>query len=230
MTFTASPSTNRFHGERGCNGLNHHDTGVAGYCDDCGAAVFKAEKGQLTNPGLSSGSGAEVFQCWRAHHCNPERAALRGLADAEALVEGRFPKLVEVEVFKGRKVPVGTVGVVRWIGEGYNPGEVKLGLAVEGQDKLVYVAATNCRVSPETLAAAQATVDADKAEREARTARLDALMDEYRQIAVTEFRLDDEYTGAPGEEWKQYRAEKITPLRERQIEILTEVETLKAQN
>lgn len=229
MTFTATRSAHPFHGSYGCNGLNHRDIGVAGYCDDCGAPVFKAEKGQLTDIGRNN-SGAEVFQCWRAHHCDPKFVATRGLRDAEALVAGNFPKEVEVEVFKGRKVPVGTTGIVRWIGEGSYLGDVRLGLAVEGQTKLVYVAAANCRVSSETLAAAQAIVDGDKAEREARTTRLDALMEEYRQIAVTEFRLDDEYAGAPGEEWKQYRAEKITPLRERQIEILTEVETLKAQS
>lgn len=227
MTFTASPRTNHFHGAYGCNGLNHSDVGLAGFCDDCGAHVFQATKGQLTDIGRNT-NGAEVFQCWRAHHCDPRFLAERNVRDAEALVAGRFPKTVKVEVFKGRKVPVGTVGTVKWIGEGFNPGDVKLGLAVEGQTKLVYVDSKNCRVSPEILTAAQATVDADKAMREEWAARMEALGEEFQRLTLEEYRLDDAFDG-PKEAWKAYRAEKLTPLRDRQVEILAEIEALKVE-
>jgi hypothetical protein len=46
-----------------------------------------------------------------------------------------------VVVARGRKVPKGTVGVVRWIGSG-NWG-YRVGIAVEGEDKLVYTALSN---------------------------------------------------------------------------------------
>ncbi|MBQ73343.1 MAG: hypothetical protein CMJ67_10610 [Planctomycetaceae bacterium] len=46
-----------------------------------------------------------------------------------------------VVVVRGRKVPRGTMGVVRWEGDGdYGP---RVGLAVEGEDKLVYTAYKN---------------------------------------------------------------------------------------
>lgn len=174
MTFTASLRTNPFHGSYGCNGLNHRDVGLAGFCDDCGAAVLQAAKGQLTDPGRNS-KGNQVFQCWLTHHCDPRLIETRALRDAETLISGRFPKGVEVEVFKGRKVPVGTVGIVKWVGEGFHPGTERLGLKVEGQTKLVYVDGGNCQASAEVREAALATVQADKTMREERAARHEAL-------------------------------------------------------
>lgn len=58
-----------------------------------------------------------------------------------------------VEVVKGRKVAIGTKGVVRWFGStrfGY-----RVGLAVEGVEGLVYTALDNVRLdeSPEAQAA-----------------------------------------------------------------------------
>jgi len=46
-----------------------------------------------------------------------------------------------VIVARGRKVPKGTVGVVRWLGEGR--WGWRAGLAVEGEEKLVYTALGN---------------------------------------------------------------------------------------
>lgn len=179
-TFTANPSTHPFHGSYGCNGVNHSDAGLAGHCDGCGAPVFKADKGQLTEIGRNN-NGAGVFQCWRAHHCDPQAAAVRPLAEAEMLVGGRFPKGIEVEVFKGRKVPVGTVGTVRWIGENeFNRGNQRLGLAVEGQTKLVYVDGGNVRVSDEVRAAARTMVEQNQAQ----GARLDELETELKGLWV----------------------------------------------
>jgi hypothetical protein len=57
-----------------------------------------------------------------------------------------------VEVVKGRKVAIGTKGIVRWFGStrfGY-----RVGLAVEGQTELVYTSLDNVRLdeSPEAAA------------------------------------------------------------------------------
>lgn len=57
-----------------------------------------------------------------------------------------------VVVFKGRKVPVGTVGVVAWIGS--NRWGTSVGLRVEGSDKLVFTSIDNVKLdeSPEATA------------------------------------------------------------------------------
>ena len=68
-------------------------------------------------------------------------AAMR--LDKEA--QGELKKVVngrEVIVVKGRKVPVGTRGIVRWMGAtewGY-----RVGISVTGQDKLTYTSISNC--------------------------------------------------------------------------------------
>lgn len=47
-----------------------------------------------------------------------------------------------VKVVKGRKVAIGTQGIVKWVGtDNYNT--VKVGMKVEGEAKLVYTAASN---------------------------------------------------------------------------------------
>lgn len=57
-----------------------------------------------------------------------------------------------VIVVRGRKVPIGTKGVVRWIGS--NRWGTSVGLAVEGEEKLLFTAITNVEPdeSPEALA------------------------------------------------------------------------------
>lgn len=61
--------------------------------------------------------------------------------EAKAKLIPPVQKGVTVVVVRGRKVPRGTVGVVRWEGDGdYGP---RVGLAVEGEEKLVYTAHRN---------------------------------------------------------------------------------------
>ncbi len=62
-----------------------------------------------------------------------------------------------VVVFKGRKVAKGTLGVVRWIGQG--TWGVRVGLAVKGSEALVYTAFDNVKRDHSDNAAA-AEVDA----------------------------------------------------------------------
>lgn len=75
------------------------------------------------------------------------RAAAQAKAEKErALAEWRKPlKGRKVKVVRGRKVPIGTIGVVAWTGrDDYGRSEDRIGLKVEGNDKLVYTAARNC--------------------------------------------------------------------------------------
>ena len=61
--------------------------------------------------------------------------------EARAKLIPSVQKGTTVVVSRGRKVPRGTVGVVKWEGDGeYGP---RVGLAVEGEDKLVYTAHKN---------------------------------------------------------------------------------------
>lgn len=62
-------------------------------------------------------------------------------------------KGMAVEVVRGRKVPLGTKGVVRWLGS--NHCGTSVGLAVPGSEKLVFTAITNVEPdeSPEAKAA-----------------------------------------------------------------------------
>lgn len=66
-------------------------------------------------------------------------------ARAEREAEAAEPKKGrDVEVVRGRKVPLGTKGYVIWYGEG-NWGP-RVGIKVEGQDEPVWTAASNVRV------------------------------------------------------------------------------------
>lgn len=49
-----------------------------------------------------------------------------------------------VEVFKGRKVPKGTVGEVFWVGDGR--WGLRVGIREEGREEPWWTAASNCRV------------------------------------------------------------------------------------
>jgi hypothetical protein len=61
--------------------------------------------------------------------------------EAKAKLIPPIEKGTLVSVMRGRKVPHGTVGVVRWEGDGeWGP---RVGLSVEGEEKLVYTAFKN---------------------------------------------------------------------------------------
>lgn len=62
----------------------------------------------------------------------------------ESLVGGNPQKNDKVEVYKGRKVPVGTVGQVKWVGS--NRFGASVGMQVAGTDSLVFVSIGNVRV------------------------------------------------------------------------------------
>lgn len=128
-----------------CCGINHHDAVEIGTCDTCGAEVARSENGTRIHNTTRRGTyQARKIACWAPdHECDPEVAALRAAERAAAIEAGEIVKGATVEVFKGRKVAKGTIGVVKWIGDnGY--GE-SVGLQVEGQERLVFTAASNVR-------------------------------------------------------------------------------------
>lgn len=128
-----------------CCGINHSDRGTSGHCDSCGVAVAKRDDGKVFDIQLRGSYNARKMACWGGtHRCDPERIVAHQ-AQRELLIErGVIVKGLVVEVFKGRKVPVGTVGMVRWIGTDSFGGQ-RVGLVVDGTDGLVYTALTNVR-------------------------------------------------------------------------------------
>jgi hypothetical protein len=130
-----------------CCGINHRDAAEIGRCDTCGAEVARSADGKRIHNITRRGTyQARKIACWAPDHvCDAEMAALRAAERAQAIASGEIVKGATVEVVKGRKVAKGTRGVVRWIGVDAYSGGDRLGLAVEGTEGLVYIAASNCR-------------------------------------------------------------------------------------
>lgn len=102
-----------------CHGANHRDQAVMGHCDDCGRKVAKIQKNGRTYLADVFHTGiwdTPTYYCFSFHTCDPEQVERYAAAKAVTLASGAIVKGQTVEVFKGRKVPVGTVGVVFWTG------------------------------------------------------------------------------------------------------------------
>lgn len=140
-----------------CLGLNHrhHTEGwTQTNCNKCGKTVGK-DNGTGRLYAVSYGRGESGFEytaavCWKAHtHTDVEVEAwtiyMASVATA-AHAEGKVIKGDTVEVYKGRKVPVGTTGIIRWMGkDGYD--NERVGLSIPGEDKLIYTALSNIRLT-----------------------------------------------------------------------------------
>jgi hypothetical protein len=110
--------------------------------------------------GITVDATPEVLEAVRIQEVEDRwcRDMIADLEDERTVTTGKA-----VEVYKGRKVPVGTTGIVRWMGDG--KWGMRVGLKVEGQDKLVYTALSNVRV--DQSAEGRALQAAAKAEYEA---------------------------------------------------------------
>ncbi|MBC8094084.1 MAG: hypothetical protein H7Y15_19550 [Pseudonocardia sp.] len=101
-----------------CRGINHNDQGQLGTCSACGAQVVKrlGGKGGWCDP---ADHGHTIkFWCWGRHECKPDRVAAYRVAVLRDLARGVLYPRFPVVVARGRKVPVGTTGVLTWVGEG----------------------------------------------------------------------------------------------------------------
>lgn len=113
-----------------CRGLNHSDSGEIVTHDRCGADVVRRDDGNLYDIVHAGFYQARKFNCWSGtHDCDPKLVELADAERAAALAAGDVTtKSARVEVFKGRKVPKGTVGVVFWVGEDSYSGKPKIGI------------------------------------------------------------------------------------------------------
>lgn len=127
-----------------CRGVNHVDGGEIVIHDRCGVDVVRREDGRIFDVELAGYYQARKFSCYHGDHvCSPADVEAVAAAKARALADGEIVKGATVEVFKGRKVAKGTVGRVAWIGE--SAYGVRVGLAIEGTQGLVYTAVANVR-------------------------------------------------------------------------------------
>jgi hypothetical protein len=129
-----------------CHGSNHRHTFPLGTCTGCGREVARNDRGNLVNIHRRDMGGRQAV-CWSGHRCADYDRAQWALVRREHAAQGVIHKGATVRVVKGRKVAKGTVGVVRWLGEdSWNADAMRLGLAVEGQTKLVYVTSANVEI------------------------------------------------------------------------------------
>lgn len=131
--------------------------GQAKICSPCGMEVIWAEtqagKKYLANIREWRGDEGGKKTFLPAHRCQPDgkeeeretaKKSLQAYKDAEAIARGEFPKGVTVKVYKGRKVPVGTQGVVFWTGSD-NWGNTRLGIKT-AEEETVWVSADHCEI------------------------------------------------------------------------------------
>lgn len=107
-------------------------------CNKCGDPVHFAvnQKGKRYLAIVSLDTG-ELGKMW--HECSaamiPLYAAVlaeREEARAAAVAKGEIAKGQTVEVFKGRKVPVGTTGVIFWVADAFDgAGITRVGFKTE---------------------------------------------------------------------------------------------------
>jgi hypothetical protein len=128
-----------------CMGANHRDHGDLGTCGRCGTPVVRLERGRLVEPHTrhtASDGQAFDYACWQPNHvCDEARVSLFQAAYAEELATGALIIGQTVTVVRGRKIAKGTQGIIRWIGEG--DFGTRVGLAVEGEPRLVYTDVKN---------------------------------------------------------------------------------------
>lgn len=128
-----------------CLGAHHRDSAVIGTCDGCGWPVAKTESGRLLDMSYSR-NGARQIACWSdSHKCDPEVAAAHAAVHAEKIASGQILKGATVAVVKGRKIPVGTTGVVIWVGED-SWGKARVGFKDESGETF-WTAASNVEVA-----------------------------------------------------------------------------------
>jgi hypothetical protein len=128
-------------------------------CRDCGTPVAwrtaKSGKRYLDQPWEWQGGDYSLHTktIHGSHWCTPnptwkeEAAAIVAAEFAADLAAGNIVKNAPVIVFKGRKVPVGTTGVISWIGED-SYGAARVGIRTESGE-VVYTAQSNVQLLQE---------------------------------------------------------------------------------
>ena len=128
---------------KACKGQNHSDVGEVAVCDTCGEKVFVFKNRAVSTPFCFDGT----------HKCLLVSASSQASHKVMLLESGEVVKGFDVEVVKGKKVAVGTVGKVFWVGE--SKYGKSAGLVLESGEK-VFVAVGNLRPTQASIESAKA--------------------------------------------------------------------------
>jgi hypothetical protein len=116
-------------------------------CRDCGTTVWwdvnRNGKKYLANTAEWNGTEGGFKSFKVPHHCSEvmkqmHKRQLEAEATmlAQAVANGEIVKGQTVEVFKGRKIPIGTTGVVFWVAtENDTYGNIRIGFSTDNGDK-----------------------------------------------------------------------------------------------
>ena len=135
-----------------CRGANHaRHWADRATCDGCGVhvALHIPESGnwqdQRVHDVTVSMEGRWSYVCWKnVHMCNEDTAKRYQASKAARIADGEIIKGATVTVVRGRKVPIGTTGVVVWVGQdAYGKG--RIGLRVDSQT--LWIASSNVEVA-----------------------------------------------------------------------------------
>jgi len=139
MNTTTRPGFTATYGHAGCIGANHHhEAAKIGTCDGCGNRVAKTHTGRVIEY-------ANRIACWAdAHEYRAEEAAAYQTIHAAKVDAGEIVKGQTVTVVRGRKVPKGTTGEIRWTGTD-NYGNDRVGIMTD--DGMQFTAASNVEVT-----------------------------------------------------------------------------------
>ena len=127
---TVTRASDKDRSYRVCRGLNHHDHGYRAYCDRCGTNVIQWVDDTDKTKKITDAHGHAY--CFDApHQCDPDLVAAHQAATANTIRKGST-----IEVIKGRKVPIGTLGRVFWVApEADAYGVHKIGFTTDNGDK-----------------------------------------------------------------------------------------------
>jgi len=129
-------------GQVRCSGAHHSDSAKITRCESCGREIVKVRKGKIN--AKVSGSGY-AFTCWSdLHICSNEDVEGWTSEKNYRIAQGQIVAGQIVTVVKGRKVPIGTTGEIRWIGED-SYGNMKVGIRVN--EEMVFTALKNVEVA-----------------------------------------------------------------------------------
>ena len=128
-----------------CIGTNHSDDAQVANCDKCHEDVLliiRAGKPKRVLNDTRVGLNLK-FRCWGSdfHVCDTGRSAHVESVKAYNEANGAILKGTEVVVVRGRKTPIGTEGVVFWLGED-NYGNANAGIK-DAEGNTIWTAVSN---------------------------------------------------------------------------------------
>jgi len=139
---TTKTTFTKTEGTGSCNGTNHGDFAFKAFCDTCKASVYLVQRDGKTYKVVDDVYPTDTYFCFaQAHACNETSVEFYKFWDAYYEANGKIVKGTEVVVVRGRKTPIGTEGVVFWLGKD-NYGNDKAGIK-DAEGNTIWIALNN---------------------------------------------------------------------------------------